>query len=205
MRSGTFLLLCLSAPMLAQIDTGAISGVVTDGTGSSIPNARITIIQTETGVQNKLTTNTSGFYSAPALRPGIYSVGAAADGFRAETRTGIELRVQERLEISFQLEVGATASEITVSAETPKLESGNSSLAKSSPSAPSTTFLSTVATSSSSPPSVPEPSPRTAPPSATISSLMEPAPFRTAIFSMASKTRTGSSASIAAAPKLFNP
>ncbi|MDX1979795.1 MAG: carboxypeptidase regulatory-like domain-containing protein [Bryobacteraceae bacterium] len=114
--------------LLAQVDTGAISGVVTDGTGAVIPNARIAITQTATGIETKLTTNATGFYAAPALRPGKYTVGASADGFRAETRTGIELRVQERLEISFQLEIGAAAAEVTVSATTPLLESETSSL-----------------------------------------------------------------------------
>jgi hypothetical protein len=102
--------------------------VVTDATGAVVPNAKVVITQIETGLQTSLVTNPAGFYSAPALRPGTYSVSVAAAGFRAETRAGIELRVQERLSIDFRLEVGATASEITITAAAPLLESETSSL-----------------------------------------------------------------------------
>ncbi len=114
--------------LFGQVDTGALSGVVTDATGAAVPSAKVVITQIETGFQTSLVTNSAGFYSAPALRPGTYSVSVVAPGFRAETRTGIELRVQERLSIDFRLEVGATASEITITAAAPLLESDTSSL-----------------------------------------------------------------------------
>ncbi len=115
---------CLSA----QVDTGAIAGVVSDNTGAVVPGVKIVITHEATNLQTILKTNDSGFYAAPALRLGRYSISATMEGFRGETKTGIELRVQERLEINFQLEVGATTSEITVTAAAPLLESETSSL-----------------------------------------------------------------------------
>jgi hypothetical protein len=112
----------------AQVDTGAITGVVTDGSGAVVPNAKVTITQVETGIQTGLTSNSAGFYAAPALKPGPYSISVAAQGFRPEVRTGIELRMQERLAIDFELEVGATTTEVTVTAAAPLLESETSSL-----------------------------------------------------------------------------
>jgi len=71
--------------LFAQVDTGALSGVVMDATGAVVPNAKVVITQIETGFQTPLITNSAGFYSAPALRPGTYSVSVAAAGFRTET------------------------------------------------------------------------------------------------------------------------
>ncbi len=114
--------------VLAQVDSGGISGVVSDTTGAVIPGARVRIVQENTNVATDLVTNASGFYAAPALRPGAYRIAVTKDGFRAERRTGIELRVQDRLEVSFQLEVGTASAEVTVSAAAPLLESETSSL-----------------------------------------------------------------------------
>src|SRR5258708_2771852 len=113
---------------LAQVDSGSISGVVSDTTGAVIPGARVQIVQENTNVATDLLTNASGFYAAPALRPGAYRIAVTKEGFRAERRTGIELRVQDRLEVSFQLEVGTASAEVTVSAAAPLLESETSSL-----------------------------------------------------------------------------
>jgi hypothetical protein len=124
-----FLLATIAASAaFAQVDTGGVSGVVTDTTGAVIQGVRIQINQESTNIHQDLTTNASGFYAAPALRPGQYGITASKEGFRAEKRTGVDLRVQDRLEINFQLQVGAASSEITVTASAPLLESETSSL-----------------------------------------------------------------------------
>ena len=62
------------------------------------------------------------------MRLGHYRISAAAQGFGTETRAGIELRVQDRLEVNFELQVGATTAEVTVTEAAPLLESETSSL-----------------------------------------------------------------------------
>jgi len=120
--------LLLSGIALAQVDTGAISGVITDSTGAVVPGAQVTITQEETNTKMVLTTNAAGFYSAPALHPGHYDIEVAKTGFQSQKRTKLELRVQDRLEINFNLPLGATSTEITVNAAPPLLESQTSSL-----------------------------------------------------------------------------
>jgi hypothetical protein len=121
-------LTCFACAAFAQVDTGAISGVVSDSTGAVIPGVRVRIKHSSTNIQLDLTTNASGFYAAPALRPGPYEITVSKEGFRVEKRTGIELRVQDRVEANFQLQLGTAAAEITVTAATPMLESETSSL-----------------------------------------------------------------------------
>ncbi len=123
-----FLLAAAPSLLFCQVDTGALSGIVADATGALVPNAAVTVTQIETGIRAALRTNPSGFYSAPALKPGTYSVAVTAEGFQTATRSGIELHVQERLVINVTLEVGATTSEITISESVPLLESETSSL-----------------------------------------------------------------------------
>ncbi|MDQ6665211.1 MAG: carboxypeptidase-like regulatory domain-containing protein, partial [Acidobacteriota bacterium] len=115
-------------PLLAQVDTGAVSGVVTDRSGSVVPAAHLRITQVDTNAQTEIDTNESGFYSAPALRPGRYEISVVKEGFRPQKSQAFDLRVQDRADVNFQLDLGATSSEITVSASAPLLESETSSL-----------------------------------------------------------------------------
>ncbi len=120
--------ICCATSALAQVDSGAVSGVVTDTSGAVVPGATVTITQTTTNITTVLTTNESGFYSAPSLRPGSYEVLVRGTGFRAQKSKPFDLRVQERLALNFKLEVGGVAEEVVVSATAPLLESETSSL-----------------------------------------------------------------------------
>ncbi len=112
----------------AQVDTGAISGVIKDKTNAVIPGAAVLIVQLDTNSQAVLVTNQAGFYSVPGLHPGRSEVRISKPGFRTQKGQPIELRVQDRVEMDFQLELGSTSSEIVVSAAPPLLESETSDL-----------------------------------------------------------------------------
>jgi hypothetical protein len=74
--------LLLVIAVFAQRDLGTIAGTVTDPTGAAIPNAKITITEVATNESYTLTSNSSGEYVRPALKPGTYTVAAEAQGFR---------------------------------------------------------------------------------------------------------------------------
>src|SRR5947207_15949385 len=95
------LLIFCAAAVLCQVDTGTVSGIITDSSGSAAPGARISVLHQETGLEVNLDTNEAGFYSAPALRPGRYTVQVNRDGFRPQRSRPFDLRVQDRVEISF--------------------------------------------------------------------------------------------------------
>ena len=111
-----FLLVTCSFILIAQVDTGTVSGLITDKSGSVIPGAIVAVKQDATNLTTTLTSNESGFYSAPSLRPGNYVVSVTRDGFRPQKSAPFDLRVQDRVEVNFQLEVGAVTSEIAISA-----------------------------------------------------------------------------------------
>jgi len=63
------LLLCL--PGFSQLNSGSISGGVTDQSGAVIAGAKVTVIDAERGVSRSLVVVTEGQYTAPSLTPGM--------------------------------------------------------------------------------------------------------------------------------------
>ena len=70
----------------SQAVNGTLLGTVTDSSGATIANAKVTITETNTGIIHSATTNASGNYSFPDLPPGKYSVTVEQTGFKKESR-----------------------------------------------------------------------------------------------------------------------
>lgn len=122
------LLLVLSLTGWSQDARGTIVGRVTDATGAVVPNAPVLVTNEAMGTRTALTTNSEGLYLAPLLQPGLYSIEVSVSGFKKAVRNGVEVRVGDRLDISFALEVGAADQQVTVTAEAPLLNSESASL-----------------------------------------------------------------------------
>ena len=84
-----------------------------------MPNARVTITNTDTSEVRTTTTGEDGAYRVPSLRAGNYSVRVEAPGFRTETETSLTLQVAQELVVNPSLQVGATLQEVTVTGEAP--------------------------------------------------------------------------------------
>ena len=82
------LVLAFALPALAQNNTGAISGRVTDPTGAVVPNAHITINQTDTNVEWVSESNTDGLFRIPGLPDGPYRMNITVSGFKKYVREG---------------------------------------------------------------------------------------------------------------------
>ncbi|MGH9658011.1 MAG: carboxypeptidase-like regulatory domain-containing protein, partial [Bryobacteraceae bacterium] len=106
----------------AQDTRGNISGTVTDPQAAVISAAAVTVANTGTGVTVRLSTNASGYYEAPLLLPGSYSITVESPGFKKSVRSGVTLGLGEQLQINFLLEVGGTTESVTVTAEAPMLD-----------------------------------------------------------------------------------
>ncbi len=112
----------------AQVDAGAISGVVQDATGAVVVSANVKITQSDTGITSTFVTNGVGFYAAPSLHVGKYVVEVSATGFATQVRRDIDLRVQDRLNLDFTLAPGPTTTTVTVEAGAPILQTEESSV-----------------------------------------------------------------------------
>ena len=122
-RDWTAICVALLTPTFCWAQGSGIQGVVTDDSGGVIPAAQVTVTNVATGVETGVQTNERGFYSAPLLNPGIYSVTASSEGFAASTRENLKLDVQQIARVDFQLSVGAVTEVVEVSAAAALLES----------------------------------------------------------------------------------
>ncbi|PYV61066.1 MAG: hypothetical protein DMG95_13040, partial [Acidobacteria bacterium] len=81
-----------------------------------IANAKVTAINTETGLVHAITTNEAGQYVLPDIRIGHYTVKAEAPGLKLVEQKGVVLQVGDRTRVDFQMQVGATTESVTVEA-----------------------------------------------------------------------------------------
>lgn len=95
---------------------------MTDASGAAIPNATITVTDTDTGVSRTLTTDSSGNYTANFLQPGHYEVVAGGGTFGKVDRKNLVLTVGQTLTVDATLSAGSVSTEVQVTAETPILD-----------------------------------------------------------------------------------
>jgi hypothetical protein len=107
---------------LAQDTRGKISGIVTDPQAAAVAGAAVMVTNTGTGMVTRLTTNATGYYEAPLLLPGQYSVGVEMSGFKRTVRSGLTLALRDELRIDIQLEVGGVTESVTITSEAPLLD-----------------------------------------------------------------------------------
>ncbi|MGH9354924.1 MAG: carboxypeptidase-like regulatory domain-containing protein, partial [Terriglobia bacterium] len=112
----------------AQVTGATLSGTVTDPSGAVIPNAKVSIRNTSTGVIRNVTSDTAGFYTAPNLLPGNYDVTISAAGFSTEVRSGIALTVGANQVLNPTLQVGKVTNRIQVTGAAPQVELATSSI-----------------------------------------------------------------------------
>ena len=112
----------------AQKDMGSIVGSVRDSSGAVVSGAKVTVSDTDRGTTFNTTTNQSGEYAANPLHIGRYNVTVEKEGFRKQVVGPIEVNVQARPEVNVTLNVGQIAETVTVSSQTPQLETETSEL-----------------------------------------------------------------------------
>ena len=114
----------------AQNITGAFVGSVKDPSGAAVASAEVVVRNAATNEESRTSTNDLGYYEIPYLRPGTYEVQASSQGFKASIRKAVELTVDSRVRLDFDLEVGDSKTSISVSGEAPLVDSESSSLAQ---------------------------------------------------------------------------
>ena len=101
---------------------GNISGVVTDSTGATVPNATVVVTNTDTGIVRSLITNGDGAYNATFLQPGHYEVVAGGGSFGKIDRKDLVLTVGQNLTINAALPAGSVTTEVEVTSSSPLID-----------------------------------------------------------------------------------
>jgi len=108
----------LATPARAQV-TGRVKGTITDQSGAAVPSASVTIRNMETGVSHNATSESDGTYLFVALPVGPYEVTASKSGFQDSTRRGIQLNVNQEVDVDVRLQVSSVKAAVTVSEDAP--------------------------------------------------------------------------------------
>jgi hypothetical protein len=103
----------------AQAANGVIEGTVTDASGAVIPNAKVKVVNLDTGLEREATTNEKGLYRAPLLPVGNYKITVTQAGFNTFVQSGITLSAGQAATVDVALKTGAVNSEVSIVADSP--------------------------------------------------------------------------------------
>jgi hypothetical protein len=135
LRAGTlaltalaFVFHALGAPtlLMAQSDTGRVTGVVADSTGAVIPGASVSLTNVDTGAVQTRTSGQDGNFTFAAVPRGNYRVDASHAGFTQAQQT-FTLQVSQVQTIEFKLPVGVATQTVEVTDAAPIVDLSTSS------------------------------------------------------------------------------
>ncbi|HTH53986.1 MAG TPA: TonB-dependent receptor [Edaphobacter sp.] len=109
-------------PGYAQSTTqGGIAGTIFDATDAVLANATVRIHNDGTNAEMELTTDAKGYYKAPQLAPGSYTVTVSAPGFSELRSSQVIVQVNQVTELNEHLRTGSQTSTVEVTADAPVL------------------------------------------------------------------------------------
>ncbi|WP_334268022.1 carboxypeptidase-like regulatory domain-containing protein [Edaphobacter sp. HDX4] len=121
----TVIALCaLALPQFssAQAVNATLLGTVTDSTGATVANAKVTAVAAATSTVYESVTNDGGNYTIPNVPPGLYVVTVVASGFKKETHQNINVLINSSTRVDFAVAPGSVTEEVMVTAAPPLLQ-----------------------------------------------------------------------------------
>ena len=120
------MLFCAGTLCLAQVDRTALSGTVRDSAGASLADARVTAIETQTGLRRDAVASRTGSYDIPELPVGIYRLVVSAPGFADAIFEGVTQTVGHTRTQDVTLNIAARPEHVKVSTVAPMDETTDS-------------------------------------------------------------------------------
>jgi hypothetical protein len=129
---GALVLTCcfslLSLAAHAQVGNPSLSGIITDPSGATIPNAQITLHSTDESFVRTATAGADGAYVIPTLPPGRYRLTVAASGFGTQETQPFELSSGQVGSLNFSLKIASQSMQVVVQDTPPLLQTTSASL-----------------------------------------------------------------------------
>jgi hypothetical protein len=118
-------------PLAAQTaSTGALSGVVTDPSGASVPKAEVKVTSVATGETRTVQTQADGMFVVPLLPPGDFRVTVTARGFDTVILNDVRVNVSETTRLPVGLRVQSVSGTVEVSASPEMVQTDTSALGR---------------------------------------------------------------------------
>jgi hypothetical protein len=115
------LVLTLLLPAVARAQA-TFTGTVKDGSGAVLPGVNVEATGTALLAPRNVQTDASGVYRIVELPPGTYNLTFSLSGFTRVVREAVELQGTMVVTIPIEMKVGAVAETITVTGETPVVD-----------------------------------------------------------------------------------
>jgi hypothetical protein len=116
-------LMLFASGAAAQVQTGSITGTVTDASGAVLPGVTVTLTGEKLiGGAATMTSDAAGVYRFDRLPPGAYTVKFELQGFKTVTRDDIRVSASFVATVSPKLEVGSVQESVTVTGESPTVD-----------------------------------------------------------------------------------
>src|SRR5262245_61251216 len=128
MRVVIFLLVTSCAPAVYAQSTASIEGQIIDQNGAVITGVVIKAINRSIAVERATATDDDGRYQITALPVGDYRLEVSAQGFQSQVLENVRVEVSRRLVQDFQLRVGETSEQVTITSSNGLIENGSVSL-----------------------------------------------------------------------------
>ena len=107
--------------------SSSLSGTVTDASGAAVPDAVITLTNSETSAVRRSVSAANGDYSFLQMPPGTYKLEAQKPGFKSVTNE-VRLQISTPSTLALKMEIGQVSESINVVAETPAVNTTNASV-----------------------------------------------------------------------------
>jgi hypothetical protein len=119
-----------SFPIWAQSEavSAQINGTVQDPNGSTIPDAKVTLSNPDTGFTRQLTTGANGQYTFTLIPPGKYQLRVEKEGFSTYLQSNLQLAVGQSSTLNVQMTLGAVTQTIEVTETATMLATGTADL-----------------------------------------------------------------------------
>src|SRR5262245_49733890 len=123
-RLASLSVLCVLLPLLAVpasaqgLQTGIITGKVSDNSGARAPGVLVTLTGPALLTPRTAHTDSDGLYRFPALPPGSYALAFELQGFSKATVASVPVEVAATRTVDVTLQVGALSEAVEVSGET---------------------------------------------------------------------------------------
>jgi hypothetical protein len=110
-----FVMLSANIAAFAQQDLARLDGTVNDQQGAAVAGATVTISSAALAVERTGTSSEDGTFSIPQLRPGVYTITVAQNGFKTTKVEALELGVGQTRTFDVALEPGQVDAIVDVS------------------------------------------------------------------------------------------
>jgi hypothetical protein len=121
-------ILLLNPVLIAQVDTGSITGRVTDASGAVIGGGKVTLTNAGTGASLTTTTDSDGTYKFSPVRIGTYKLDATSQGFQTISQKEVTVTIGSNVVVDFTLKPGSATETVEVTAAAPVLQTQDASV-----------------------------------------------------------------------------